>query len=76
MFNLLFNPIFLSIAVLVFVVLVAVIWINHQRLSKKHKVIFFLILAVLMIYFIFIAWAIVGFGSSHPSGEPKPIMKQ
>lgn len=75
MFNLLFNPVFFSVIVVVLMVLLAVFWINRQRLSKKHRVIFAVILAVLMIYFIFIGWAIVGFGNSHPSGEPTPMMK-
>lgn len=75
MFNLLFNPVFLSIAIVVFMVLLVVFWINRQRLSRKYKAIFILILAMLMIYFIFIMWAIVGFGNGHPSGGPTPIIK-
>jgi heme A synthase len=69
LFNMMFNPIFLSITVIVFVVLLLVFWVNRKRLSKNYKVLFTLLLAILMVYFIFIAWAIVGFGSNH---GPKP----
>ena len=65
--DMLFNPVFLSIAVIAFVALLIVSWVYHKRLSKKNKVIFGLILAVLIVYFIFIAWMIVGFGSNHGS---------
>jgi predicted PurR-regulated permease PerM len=68
-FDQLFNPIFLSIAVIAFVVLSIVFWIKRKRLSKTYKTLLILILTVLMIYFIFLVWAIVGFGSNH---GPKP----
>lgn len=75
MFNLLFNPVFFWGLVVAFMVLLAVFWINRQRLSRKERVIFALILTVLMVYLIFMGWLIVGFGSSHPYGEPTPILK-
>jgi Mn2+/Fe2+ NRAMP family transporter len=68
-FNFLFNPIFLFIAIIVFVILSIVFWTKRKRLSEKYKVLLILILSVLIIYFMFLVWAIVGFGSNH---GPKP----
>ena len=67
--DILFNPLFLAISIIAFVVVLVIFLINKKRLTKNYKVLFSFILGLLMLYFIFIVWAIVGFGSNY---GPKP----
>lgn len=68
--DLLLNPVFLLSTVIVFIIILIVFCIYRKRFSKKYKVLFSIILAILIVYFIFILWAIIGFGSSHGPRKP------
>lgn len=71
--ELLFNYITLSVAFIIFIVFIAILLKYKKSLSPLRKVIIFIVLGVLAVYFAFIIVVSVGFGSQPPR-EPTPTM--
>lgn len=71
--NFLLNYLTLTVAGIVFVLVLALLIWKRRALSSKDKGLLIVLLAVLAIYFGFILIVTITSGSIHPAGGPTPI---
>ena len=66
------------VAVIVFIVIFAfsaiILVAKRKNLSTTQKAILGIVCVVSLVYFLFILWVIIGFGSSHPADDPTPYL--
>ena len=73
--DLLLNPIFVVIMGIAFIALGVILFIKQKSMSKQSKWLLGICLVICLIYFIFLAWCVIGFGSNLPDADPTPITK-
>lgn len=73
MIILLLNYVTLTIATILFLVLVSLLIFKHRQISKTQKRIIYLLCALIVIYFFFIAILTFAFENTHPGGGPLPV---
>lgn len=72
MSELLLNYATLTIAA-VFLALVTLLIFKHKQMSKTQKRIIYLLCALIVIYFLFIAILTFAVGNTHPGGGSSPV---
>jgi len=72
MIDFLVTPAAVIVFIAVFVFSAVVLVVKRKNLSITQKVILGIVCVVCLMYFAFILWLIIGFGSSHPAHDPTP----
>lgn len=72
--NFLLNYITLAAAGVVFITLLAVLFVKRKSLSKNTKLLLAVLLIILAAYFVFIVWITVAAGENQPANPPTPII--
>lgn len=73
MIDILLQPFVVVFSIILFLVLLVILLKYGDRLSKEQKMLIVVAIAICILYFLFLLWLIIGFGNSHPIGEPMPI---
>ena len=73
MIDFLLNPVAVVVFIVVFAFSAVILVVKHKNLSVTQKVVFGILCIVCLVYFVFIFWIIIGFGSSHPAHDPTPV---
>ena len=72
--NFLLNYLTLAVAGIVFVILLAVLFVKRRSLSKGMRLLLATLLIILAVYFVFIAWITVAAGGTKPADPPTPVI--
>ena len=73
MIGFLLSPVVIIVFIVVFALSAVVLVVKYKNLSITQRVIFGIICTVCLVYFVFILWVIIGFGSSPPA-DPTPYL--
>lgn len=68
----LLNPVAVIAFIVFFAFSVVILVAKRKKLSITQKTVFGIICVVCLAYFVFILWATIGFGNSHPAHDPIP----
>lgn len=71
--DMLLNYLTLSIAAIAFVSIGMVLLVKGKRLSPLIRSVFGVLLGLLLLYFVFVVWVVLGMASSHPAATPMPV---
>ena len=72
--NFLLNYMTLAVAGIVFVIILAVLFVKRRSLSPNARLIFTLLLIIRAVYFAFIIWIAIAAGGNQPANPPTPII--
>ena len=68
----LLNYVTLSVAIVAFVAVLALLLLRRKRLPPALRVFLCVLLALLTLYLVFVLWLTLGFGN-RPAADPSPI---
>lgn len=73
--GILFNHAFVAFTILIFIAACVMVAVGKKKNQKSMRVIAYIVMGVCILYFIFLLWCIIGFGSNVPANDPVPINK-
>lgn len=73
MFEGLVNGILFNYAFVVFTILIFIAAVGKKKRQKSMRVIAYIVIGICILYFVFLLWCIIGFGSNVPENAPVPI---
>jgi len=76
MIDFLLNYTTLVVAAVALIADVVFLFISRKKTAPTMKALLIVLLAILVIYFVFVLWLVVASGNSHPNGEPTPTPTQ
>ena len=69
----LFNYTFVAFTILLFIAGCIMVIVGKKKNKKSMKIIAYIIISVCILYFAFLLWCVIGFGSNVPANDPIPI---
>lgn len=69
----LFNHVFVAFTILIFIAACVMIVVGKKKNWKSMRIIAYIVIGLCVLYFVFLLWCIIGFGSNVPANDPVPI---
>ena len=69
----LFNYTFVAFTILLFIAGCIMVIVGKKKNKKSMRVIAYIVIGICILYFVFLLWCIIGFGSNVPENAPVPI---
>ena len=71
--GILFNYAFVAFTILIFIAACVIAAVGKKKRQKSMRVIAYIVIGICILYFVFLLWCIIGFGSNVPENAPVPI---
>ena len=71
--GILFNYAFVAFTILIFIAACIMAAVEKEKNRESMRVIAYIVIGICILYFVFLLWCIIGFGSNVPANDPVPI---